>query len=170
MLSGLAPGTTIAEMKSDVLSALKADVSLDALDFMAMDPPQISVESEDDFELCRAIKERGQPTGVFEILEPSKLLKDNGLTGWEAIFLQMRDRSSGKHILYCHPWCYCFRKTAAYSFTYFFHLCEYRVEVQVGFSEPHALNLQAIFYQSHTLSHQFMMKMTYRKQVIPQAL
>lgn len=98
MLSDLAPGTTIADMKSDVLSALQADVSSNSLDFMAMDPPQISVESEDDFELCRAIRERGKPTGDFEVLEPSKLLKDNGLSGWEAIFLQFRDRSSGKHI------------------------------------------------------------------------
>ena len=98
MLSGLAPGTTIADMKSEVLSALTADVASDALDFMAMDPPQISVESADDFELCRAIKERGKPTGAHEILEPFKLLKDCGLSGWEAIFLQIRDRNSGKHI------------------------------------------------------------------------
>lgn len=98
MLSGLAPGTSIADMKSEVLSALKSDVSLDALDFMAMEPPQISVESDDDFELCRALKERGKSTGVFEVLEPSMLLKDSGLSGWETIFLQVRDDSSGKHI------------------------------------------------------------------------
>lgn len=98
MLSGLAPGTSIADMKSEVLSALKADVSSDALDFMAMEPPQISVVESDDFELCRALKERGQPTGVFEVLEPSKLLKDSGLSGWDTIFLQFRDGSSGKHI------------------------------------------------------------------------
>ena len=99
MLSGLAPGTTIADMKSEVLSALKADVASDALDVMAMESPQISVESEDDFELCRTIKERGKPTGAFGVLEPSKLLKDSGLGGWEAIFLQIRDRSSGKFFL-----------------------------------------------------------------------
>jgi len=95
MLSGLAPGTSIADMKSEVLSALKSDVSSDALDFMAMEPPQISVESDDDFELCRASKERGKPTGVFEVLEPSMLLKESGLSGWETIFLQFRDGSSG---------------------------------------------------------------------------
>ena len=98
MLSGLAPGTSIADMKSEVLSAFKSDVSSDALDFMAMEPPQISVESDDDFELCRALKERGKPTGVFEVLEPSMLLKDSGLSGWETIFLQFRDGSSGKYI------------------------------------------------------------------------
>jgi hypothetical protein len=98
MLSGLAPETSIADMKSEVLSALKSDVSSDALDFMAMEPPQISVESDDAFEICRASKERGKPTGVFEVLEPSMLLKDSGLSGWETIFLQFRDGSSGKHI------------------------------------------------------------------------
>jgi hypothetical protein len=109
MLSSLAPGTSIADMKSEVLSALKADVASDALDFMAMEPPQISVESEDDFELCRALKERGKPTGTFEVLEPSKVLKDSGLGGWEAIFLQIRDRSSGKHIfILAGRWCWCY--------------------------------------------------------------
>jgi hypothetical protein len=62
---------------------------------MAMEPPQISVESNDDFELCRALKERGKPTGGFEVLEPSLLLKDSGMSGWETIFLQFRDGSSG---------------------------------------------------------------------------
>ena len=98
MLSGLDPGTSIADMKSEVFSALQADVSLDALDFMAMEPPQISVIKSDDFELCRALKERGKPTGVFEVLDPSKLLKDSGLSGWDTIFIQFRDGSSGKHI------------------------------------------------------------------------
>lgn len=41
-------------------------------------------------------------------------------------------------------------------------LCEYHVEV-VSLYEPHALNLQAIFYQSHTHFHQCMTK-NYRKQ------
>ena len=98
MLSGLAPGTSIADMKSEVLSAYNSDVSSDALDLMAMEPPQIPVESDGDFELCRALKERGKPTGGFEVLEPSMLLKDSGLSGWETVFLQFRDRSSGKHV------------------------------------------------------------------------
>lgn len=114
MLSGLAPTTTISDMKLEVLSALQADVSSDALDFMAMDPPQISVESEADFELCRSVKERGKPTGVFDILEPSKLLKETGLSGWEAIFLQIRDPSTGKLI---------------YMLFTLLRLCGYRVEV-----------------------------------------
>ena len=42
-------------------------------------------------------------------------------------------------------------------------LCEYHVEV-VSLYEPHALNLQAIFYQSHTLFHQCMTKKNHRKQ------
>jgi hypothetical protein len=166
MLSGLAPATTIADLKSEVLSALNADVASDALDFMAMDPPQISVESEDDFELCRAMKERGKPTGAFEPLEPYKSLKESGLSGWEAIFLQIRDRSSGKHIsilavrlavisLYNRP-----PMTNSMSRGLFFH-CFAFVNTALkllGLYEPHALDLQAIFYQSHTLFHQCMTK------------
>ena len=166
MLSGLAPETSIADMKSEVLSALKSDVSSDALDFMAMEPPQISVESDDDFELCRALKERGKPTGVFEILEPSLQLKDSGMSGWETIFLQFRDDNSGKHNLILavrgitlFP---DIKKIVTYDKFHvsgfsFLRLCEYHVEV-VSLHEPHALNLQAIFYQSHTLFHQCMTK------------
>ena len=165
MLSGLAPGTSIADMKSEVLSALKSDVSLDALDFMAMEPPQISVESNDHFELCRALKERGKPTGVFEVLEPSLLLKDSGMSGWETIFLQLRDGSSGKHIfiLAVRGVTISRKKIVAYDKLHvsglfsLLRLCEYHVEV-VSLHEPHALNLQANFYQSHTLFHKCMTK------------
>ena len=117
MLSGLAPTTTISDMKLEVLSALQADVSSDALDFMAMDPPQISVESEADFELCRSVKERGKPTGVFDILEPSKLLKETGLSGWEAIFLQIRDPSTGKliYVIYIAPPLWISRRSCGHS-------------------------------------------------------
>ena len=151
MLSSLAPGTSIADMKSGVLSAFKADVALDALDFMATEPPQISVESEDDFELCRALKERGKPTGAFEVLEPSKVLKDSGLGGWEAIFLQVRDRSSGEHISF-------WPAVQTPCLWNMFH-CSAFVNITyeaVGLYEPHALNLQANFYQSHTPFHQCM--------------
>ena len=170
MLSGLAPGTSIADMKSEILSAFKSDVSLDALDFMAMEPPQISVESDDDFELCRALKERGKPTGGFEVLEPSMLLKDSGLSGWETIFLQHRDGSSGKHIFILvvrgatlSPSPMTKLHVSGVVFIASLRLCEYHVEV-VSLYEPHALNLQAIFYQSHTLFHQCMTKKNHRKQ------
>ncbi|KAF8958510.1 hypothetical protein BDZ97DRAFT_1841751 [Flammula alnicola] len=58
-----------------------------------------------DFELCRAIKEKGKPTGKYEVLEPSMVLRDSGLAGWEVLFLQFRDRATGEllPIIYTLP-------------------------------------------------------------------
>ena len=151
MLSGLAPGTNVADMKSQVLSALQADVASDALDFMAMDPPQISVESEDDFELCREIKERGRPTGSFEVLEPSKTLKDSGLTGWEAIFLQIRDRSSGKHIsIMTLHWCYNHPPMITPMSLGFFFNCFTFVDIALKWASP---NLMYSTYRQPFTNH-----------------
>ncbi|KDR84271.1 hypothetical protein GALMADRAFT_236978 [Galerina marginata CBS 339.88] len=96
MLSSLAPATTIAELKAETLSALGSDVASDALDFQAMEPPQLSIETEEDFELCRGKREKGKLTGEYEILETAKMLRETGLTAWEAIFLQPRDKSTGE--------------------------------------------------------------------------
>jgi len=98
MLSGLPPTTTIGKLKTETLSALKSDVAPEALDFMAMEPPEFNVETEQDFELCRAVKERGKPTGGFEVLDASITIRDAGLPGWEALFLQFRDTETGKQI------------------------------------------------------------------------
>lgn len=98
LLSGFPPGTSISEIKIETLSALKSDVAPDALDVMAMEPPEFDVESEQDFELCRAVKEKGKPTGAFEVLDASITLRDAGLSGWETLFLQFRDRATGKQI------------------------------------------------------------------------
>ncbi|PPQ94821.1 hypothetical protein CVT25_007458 [Psilocybe cyanescens] len=96
MLSSIPPTTTIAEVKADTLSALKADVAEDALDVLAMEPPDLNIDTVDDFELCRAKKDRGKPTGEYETLEPKKTLRDSGLAGWEAIFLQPREKDTGE--------------------------------------------------------------------------
>ena len=108
MLSGVEPGTLISELKSDTLSAIKSDVAQNSLDIMAEDPPEIDVETEEDFELCRAIKERGKPTGKYEVLPSSKAVRDHGLAGWETLYLRFRDRSTGEQkgipfivLLYC---------------------------------------------------------------------
>ena len=98
MHSGLSPTTKIEDVKQETLSALQANVAQNALDVLAMDPPEIYVQTTDDFELCRAIKEKGGLSGNFEVLESSKKLRDCGITGWEVIFLQFRDRETGKHI------------------------------------------------------------------------
>jgi hypothetical protein len=96
MLSSLPPTTTIAELKEETLSALQSDVASNALDVMAMDPPELNIETEEDFELCRAKRDKGKPTGEYEILEPTKMLRESGITGWEAVFLQSRDKSTGE--------------------------------------------------------------------------
>jgi len=94
--AALPPTMKIADLKSETLPALKADVARDALDILAMDPPEIDVLTTDDFEICRPVKEKGKPTGAFETLDPFKSLRDSGITGWETLFLQFRDRESGK--------------------------------------------------------------------------
>jgi len=96
--SGLSPTTRIKDVKEETLSALQANVAQNALDVLAMDPPEFDVQTVDDFELCRAIKQRGGLSGDYEILEASTKLGDCGITGWEILFLQFRDRESGEYI------------------------------------------------------------------------
>lgn len=96
MHSSLPPTTTVAEVKANTLSALKADVADSALDAFAMDPPELNIDTVEDFELCRAKRERGKPTGEYDLLAPTKTLRESGLLGWEAIFLQARDKETGK--------------------------------------------------------------------------
>ncbi|KIM35164.1 hypothetical protein M413DRAFT_449873 [Hebeloma cylindrosporum] len=95
LLSGFPPATSIGELKAETLSALKSDVAPDALDVMAMEPPEIDVETEQDFELCRAVKDKGKPTGAFEVLNAASTIRDAGLSAWEVLFLQFRDRATG---------------------------------------------------------------------------
>lgn len=90
------PTMKISDLKEETLPALKADVAQDALDVLAMDPPKLDVLTVEDFELCRGVKEKGKLTGAFEALHPSKSLINCGITGWETLFLQFRDRESGK--------------------------------------------------------------------------
>jgi len=97
MHSGLSPTMRMAEVKQETLSALKADIASDALDVTAMDPPEFNVETIEDFELCRAVKDKGKLTGNYEVLDSSKILRESGIAGWETIFLQFRDRETGKH-------------------------------------------------------------------------
>lgn len=97
MHSGLPPTTLLSEIKSDTFSALKSDVARDSLDVVAMEPPEIDVETEDDFELCLAVKERGRPTGKYAVLDTSTTIKDHGLAGWDTLYVQFRDRATGKH-------------------------------------------------------------------------
>lgn len=50
------------------------------------------VESVDSFELSRAVKERGRPTGEYEVLSAKETVKQS-LVNWETVFLQFKDEN-----------------------------------------------------------------------------
>ena len=65
--------------------------------------PQVA--SVDDFELCRAIKEKGRPTGQYEPISEKDTVKQS-VTNWERLFVQFKNehgesaiaaRNSGGH-------------------------------------------------------------------------
>ncbi|KAJ7129144.1 hypothetical protein C8R44DRAFT_71355 [Mycena epipterygia] len=89
VLTTVAPTITVAALKADVLSALSSDVN------QVEDVPPVSAVA--DFELCKAVKERGKLTGEFQPLDNLKLsLKDAGVINWEPLFVQFRDPDSGE--------------------------------------------------------------------------
>ncbi|KAJ7368939.1 hypothetical protein DFH08DRAFT_947823 [Mycena albidolilacea] len=77
VLTTVAPSTSVAALKAEVLDALK--------------------DNTRDFELCRALKDTcGRPTGEYELLEDGKAsLRDTGVANWEALFLRFRDAETG---------------------------------------------------------------------------
>ncbi|EPS92897.1 hypothetical protein FOMPIDRAFT_1154343, partial [Fomitopsis schrenkii] len=88
----------ISTVKQDALSALKAPVlhapsphaefamSVDG----SADPTVPKVTSVKDFELCRAVKERGRPTGKYELLDDNMQVR-SCLTNWETLYVRFRD-------------------------------------------------------------------------------
>jgi len=78
----------IAKLKEEVLSALTA------LYLHADRVPQVpTVKTVDDFELCRAVKEKGKPTGNYELLDhESGRVKDH-LVNWDSVYIRFRDGS-----------------------------------------------------------------------------
>ena len=78
----------IAKLKEEVLSALTA------LYLHADRVPQVpTVKTVDDFELCRAVKEKGKPTGKYELLDhESGRVKDH-LVNWDSVYIRFRDES-----------------------------------------------------------------------------
>ncbi|KAJ7865680.1 hypothetical protein B0H13DRAFT_2067441 [Mycena leptocephala] len=88
VLTTAAPTTTVAQLKADVLSALASDVN------QVEDVPRVA--SARDFELCKAVKDRGKLTGEYTLLDEHKVsLRDAGVANWEALFVQFRDPDSG---------------------------------------------------------------------------
>ena len=79
---------TIAKLKEEVLSALAA------LSLHGDRVPQVpTAKTVDDFELCRAVKEKGKPTGEYELLDhESGRVKDH-LVNWDSVYIQFRNES-----------------------------------------------------------------------------
>ncbi|THH02149.1 hypothetical protein EW026_g644 [Hermanssonia centrifuga] len=96
--------TTIGDLKNEALGALQSDVlnSHQEID-VDMDSewtvPQVG--SVDDFELCRAIKEKGRPTGRYELLSTTDIVKQ-ALVNWESLFVQFKD-ANGEWQLSLNP-------------------------------------------------------------------
>ena len=89
---------TIAKLKEEVLSALSA------LYLHGERVPQVPiVKTVDDFELCRAVKEKGKPTGNYELLDHvSGRVKDH-LVNWDSVYIQFRDESGTPYLLHLIP-------------------------------------------------------------------
>ncbi|KAL1755069.1 hypothetical protein FB107DRAFT_275186 [Schizophyllum commune] len=85
----LAPGTTVNEIKREVLDALSHPVS-DLVTNPRADEEEIeelpSVQDVADFVLCREQK------GAYETIpDGSKALKDLGLQGWTVLYIRFKD-------------------------------------------------------------------------------
>jgi len=78
------PATRIASLKAEALSALSSEVN------QVEDVPKVM--NERDFEISRAVKDKGKKTVQYEVLEGSQTVKDT-LTNWEVLFFQFRDQS-----------------------------------------------------------------------------
>ena len=78
------PTTTIASLKTEILSALSSDVN------QVEDVPKVT--DEEEFEISRAVKDKGKRTVQYQVLESSETVKST-LTNWEVVFLQFRDTS-----------------------------------------------------------------------------
>ncbi|OBZ70293.1 hypothetical protein A0H81_09717 [Grifola frondosa] len=93
------PSASIASLKADALTALQSDV-LDAPNphtgMADADPfwtvPKVA--SVDDFELCKSVRDKGRPTGQYQLLDNSRSVRES-IVNWEHVFVQFRD-SSGK--------------------------------------------------------------------------
>jgi len=77
---------SISALKEEVLSALQSHP--DEL----LDIPE--VKTVKDFELSRELKEKGKPTGNYDVLRSSEKVKDN-LVNWDTIYIQFLN-DSGK--------------------------------------------------------------------------
>ena len=87
------PSTTLEAIKADALSALTSEVN------QVESIPK--VKSADDFEVCRAIKDKGKATGAYEVMDVSKQVREYNLASWDTLYLQFRNAATGKHFSPC---------------------------------------------------------------------
>ncbi|KAF8214167.1 hypothetical protein K438DRAFT_1564059, partial [Mycena galopus ATCC 62051] len=88
IMTTVAPTISVAALKAEVLSALSDDVNT------LEDVPRPTKVR--DFELCKAVKDRGKLTGEYHLLDDLKVsIRDAGVANWEALFVQFRDPESG---------------------------------------------------------------------------
>ena len=122
------------DVKTEALEALTSNVMsaprAPAEDAMDEDPSEWEVPkvtSTDDFELAKAVKEKGRPTGRYEKLDGGAQLK-NVVANWEPVFIQFKDPNGecpllvvidlayiSLHTIHCgasllaRPWWWCVR-------------------------------------------------------------
>lgn len=91
--------TTIGDFKWEVLSGLQTEVEKATSDIQTGLIPDLdpegewtlpTVESTDDFELSRALRDRGRPTGQYEVLSNTDTIKQS-VPNWETLFIQFKD-------------------------------------------------------------------------------
>ena len=76
---------TIASLKHEAYTALTSDVN------QVDDVPLVT--SKDDFEICKARKDRPKRTArEYDVLDESMLVR-SCLSNWEILFIQFRDES-----------------------------------------------------------------------------
>ena len=83
MLDALQSGVVNAPIQPE-----ESAMDVDDEDDEEWEVPQ--VETIEDFELARQVKEKGRPTGRYEQLEVKAQLK-NVLANWDPVFIQFRD-------------------------------------------------------------------------------
>jgi hypothetical protein len=78
----------LSKLKEDVLSALTALYS------HGDRVPQVpTAKTVDDFELCRAVKEKAKPTGDYELLDAVSGRVKDSFVNWDSVYIRFRDES-----------------------------------------------------------------------------
>lgn len=97
--------STIASLKAEALTALTAPVLHNPIPPSELDETLMDVDHPDseewkipevthlsDFELCRALREKGRPTGRYDIMDDNATIKEL-LVNWEHVFVRFRDEN-----------------------------------------------------------------------------